>query len=273
MKREETALKLTALRGSVNSWLKDAHSFYLDPRDTQDLFVRFNKIRDALKSSYKSLFEDLPDREVPKPSGTTDHDGRGYIRREHFELLLTDIDYCLAILTTNKNQKGEKMPIDKYQIEKITVKDLIMMPLRLTLGAIILLVAIIGPILTFTYYLGYRTGISRSSTTNKQTPSLEQLSNHQISLLKEIYNYQKITGANKVVILKTGLVVDETTNKETSINIAINVLGNRADQTRFEDLIMSMPEFYLKRLPSTRFNDPYVLTVTEETRKLLDKKL
>lgn len=273
MKKEEIALKLTALRNSVSSWLKDARSLYFDPRDTQDLFVRFNRIRDTLKFSYKTFFEDLPDREMPKSSGTTDYDGRGYIRRERLELLLTDIDYCLEILGSNKKTKNEKIPIDKDQIEKITVKDLISMPLRLTLSALIFILIIVGTILRFTYYFGYKIAGSHFAIVSKQAASLEQLNSYQILLLKEIYKYQKTTGVNKIIILKTGLVVDEATNKETSINIAINVLGNRADQTRFEDLIISMPEYFLKRLPATRWDEPYVLTVTEEARKLLDRNL
>lgn len=270
MKKEEIISKLTALCSSTESFLKNPTHRYFDPKETLDLFERFNKIRDDLRASYKSLFEDMPTREAPILSKTTDFNGRGYIERNHFELLQVDINYCLKILAINIGEKNSKIPIDKDNLEKITIKDLSMILSRLTLRAVFFIFAIIGPILTGTYYLGYKVGISNSSV---PTSSLENLNNYQISLLKEIYKYQRTTGVNKVTILRNGLIFDESTNKDTSINIAINVLGNRADQTRFEDLIISIPDYFLRRLPATRFNDPYVLTVTEEARKILDKKL
>jgi hypothetical protein len=98
MERNEIIAKLTALCKFLESCLKNPMSRYFDPQSTQDLFERFIPIRDKLRTLYPSLFEDLPLREVPKSSGTTDYDGRGYIERHHFDLLLKDIKYCLDIL-------------------------------------------------------------------------------------------------------------------------------------------------------------------------------
>jgi len=98
MERNEIIAKLTGLRNSLESWLKDSRRRYFDPQSTQDLFERFVSIRGKLKTLYPSLFEDLPFREVQKSSGTSEYDGRGYIERHHFDLLLKDVKYCLDVL-------------------------------------------------------------------------------------------------------------------------------------------------------------------------------
>lgn len=113
MERNEIITKLTALRNSLESWLKDPYHLYFDPQSTQDLFGRFIPIRDNLQSLYPSLFEDLPLREVPRPSGTTDFDGRGYIKRHHFDLLLKDIKYCLDILSAQTTVDVPSITISK----------------------------------------------------------------------------------------------------------------------------------------------------------------
>lgn len=101
MNKEEIISKLKGLRVSVESWIKNPLHRYFDPKETRDLFLRFTGIRNELRSLYPSLFKDLPRRKIPKSSGTTDFEGRGYIERKHFELLINDINYCLEILTTS----------------------------------------------------------------------------------------------------------------------------------------------------------------------------
>lgn len=113
MERNEIIAKLTALRNSLESWLKDPYHLYFDPQSTQDLFGRFITIRDKLRSLYSPLFEDLPLREVPRPSGTTDFDGRGYIERHKFDLLLKDIKYCLDILSAQPTVDIPSMTISR----------------------------------------------------------------------------------------------------------------------------------------------------------------
>ena len=113
MERNEIIAKLTALRNSLENWLADPRSRYFDPQSTQDLFVRFIPIRDKLRSLYPSLFEDLPLREVPRPSGTTDYNGRGYIERSHFNLLLSDVKYCLDILSAQPTVDIPSMTISR----------------------------------------------------------------------------------------------------------------------------------------------------------------
>ncbi|MDP1854261.1 MAG: hypothetical protein Q8L26_08695 [Candidatus Omnitrophota bacterium] len=179
----------------------------------------------------------------------------------------------INIYQGNKSYKDQPV-ITEESIRKITLAQLFKQIENLTLGALGSIIVILVVIITLSFKAGYHyREITQSSTIIKQTPSLEQLNSYQISLLKEIYKYQKITEVNKVIIDRVGFIFDESTKKNTSINVAVNVLGNRADQTRFEELIISIPEVFLKSLTETRWGSPYVLTITEETRKLLDKNL
>lgn len=113
MERNEIIAKLTALRNSLETWLEVARRQYFDPQDTKDLFERFIPIRDELRSLYPPLFEDLPCRGVPRSSGTSDFNGRGYIVRRHFDLLLKDITYCLTILSTQPTVDIPSMTISR----------------------------------------------------------------------------------------------------------------------------------------------------------------
>jgi hypothetical protein len=90
--------KLSALAGALRTHLVDPRSQYFDPDRVLDFFDRYAGIRDALVSGQPILFADLPIRTKPKPSETSDHDGRGYIFRHYLTDLLTDIDYCRDVL-------------------------------------------------------------------------------------------------------------------------------------------------------------------------------
>jgi len=98
MERSEILSKLIALRGNLAKFLQDPRGNHFDPKYVLDLFHRYVLIRDELSSSYSSSFSDLPKRETPKSSKTTDYDGRGYIERADIEILNSDIEYCIVIL-------------------------------------------------------------------------------------------------------------------------------------------------------------------------------
>jgi hypothetical protein len=93
-------IKLQGLEKHVQEWL---HTFHggkannFDPRDVADLFARYESISKSLRSEYPLYFSELPVREV-KSSGTTDFEGRGYIKRSALEILLMDIGWCLNAL-------------------------------------------------------------------------------------------------------------------------------------------------------------------------------
>jgi len=92
----ETALKLEGLRGTLRRHLEDPRSRYFDPERVMDLFSRYELVRDSLRTL--GIFADLPIRQQPRPSQTSDHHGRGYIERRHLETLTDDIEYCLSVI-------------------------------------------------------------------------------------------------------------------------------------------------------------------------------
>lgn len=114
MELNENLTKLKALRKLLKSWLQYHHR-YFDPQNTLDIFSRFSKIRNNLKKEYPRLFDDLPIRKIPKPSNTTDFEGRGYIKRDHFEILLRDIDYCLNILSNKPTLSIKSIEISSLE--------------------------------------------------------------------------------------------------------------------------------------------------------------
>jgi len=112
MKHYEIVSKLGALRNTVDKLTESPHAQYFDPKIVLDLFTRYIPIRDILKSEFSSVFGDLPIRETPEPSKTTDFDGRGYIVRKDLSMLRVDIEYCLDILA--------KMPTVDIPSMKVT---------------------------------------------------------------------------------------------------------------------------------------------------------
>lgn len=98
MDKTEVKLKLQALRNQVAKQIENPHGRYFDPKNTLNLFERYIPLRDGLKKLEQDLFNDIPTREIPKPSQTTDNGGRGYIKRSEIEYLLHDIEYCLDLL-------------------------------------------------------------------------------------------------------------------------------------------------------------------------------
>lgn len=110
---------------------------------------------------------------------------------------------------------------------------------------------------------------------SKQVVSKEitsgQLSNDQLLLVREVWRYQKENKLNKVVINKDGVIFDDAKKEPTTINLISKVSIPEGDYFRFEQLILSIPAFFLKQIPETRLGAPYVVTVPEEARELLEE--
>ena len=98
MEPVETTAKLSALHKAVGRMLEDPRARYFDPAVVVEFFERWGPIRDALRSGLHSVLGDLPVRAVPASSGTTDHEGRGYIIRQAIEQLYGDMQYALDAL-------------------------------------------------------------------------------------------------------------------------------------------------------------------------------
>jgi hypothetical protein len=98
MNQEIISTKISHLADCVRGVLRDPKGRYFDPAVVEEWFARFAMIRGELKRDYPQLFSDLLDRGMPKRSGTTDNDGRGYIPRNELERLRSDCGYCWGLL-------------------------------------------------------------------------------------------------------------------------------------------------------------------------------
>ena len=99
MEATQVALRLRSLRERVDEALKDPRSRYFDYGIFFELFERYARMRDQLRTQFASVFSELPMREAPKSSATADFDGRGYIERKDWELLRRDLDDCLDLFS------------------------------------------------------------------------------------------------------------------------------------------------------------------------------
>lgn len=94
--------KLAAIRKLLGEWLHDPLSRYFDPPIVLEYYGQFGRQTQVLRTALPELFGDLPSRPWPASSGTTDYDGRGYIERQHLEVLRRDIDYVFEVLASSR---------------------------------------------------------------------------------------------------------------------------------------------------------------------------
>lgn len=88
--------KLEGLYKIVSNRVEGAGT-YFDPPSVQEYFQQYAKLRDELKKLLPDLYSDLIVRDLPQSSGTTDFDGRGYIRIDNLYTLIRDIDYIFEV--------------------------------------------------------------------------------------------------------------------------------------------------------------------------------
>jgi hypothetical protein len=88
--------KLRALHDLFAKHLEDKRARYFHPMRFAELHTLYSPIRDDLRSV--DTFTDLPARDAPKVTATTDNEGLGYIERREIEPTLEDIAYILKIL-------------------------------------------------------------------------------------------------------------------------------------------------------------------------------
>lgn len=111
-------IKLNALRENLRFYLYTFHAGsarYYDPLKVKDLFVRANAIFDKLRSEKPEFFSDFPTRDE-KSSGTTDFEGRGYFYRHQLETLLSDIEYCMNIISGMSSVEIPSMKVTREGI-------------------------------------------------------------------------------------------------------------------------------------------------------------
>lgn len=97
---EPTRVRAVALKKSVQRALADPTARYFDPRSVVPFFERYQTLRQVLAGSAVE-FAELVEHGTPKPSGTTEFGGRGYVVRGELELLLSELEYCVDLLGTD----------------------------------------------------------------------------------------------------------------------------------------------------------------------------
>jgi len=85
-----------------------------------------------------------------------------------------------------------------------------------------------------------------------------------------IYKYQTDLGKNKLVISRSDgrLFFDDAAEREKhNINLISDLFDVDREfekkESEFGNLILSVPQIYLRSLPETRFDNPYVVQITE----------
>lgn len=90
--------KLISLKNRLSSELTSFANYnYFDPILVEDFFKRHVELREKLRILSPELYEDYPIRAIFKSSNTSDHEGRGYVRREQLVELLLDLKEIIEI--------------------------------------------------------------------------------------------------------------------------------------------------------------------------------
>ncbi|MCX5824671.1 MAG: nucleotide-binding protein [Deltaproteobacteria bacterium] len=93
--------KLAGIYKIVGAILSKTGRYY-DPAYVMECFERSYRISDRLREILPGLYSDLPLRSLPKGSGTTDFEGRGYIERLEMEHLKEDLEYIFEVRSHSK---------------------------------------------------------------------------------------------------------------------------------------------------------------------------
>jgi hypothetical protein len=127
--------KISHLAESVRGALRDPKARHFDPADVEECFTRFAVIRAEIKRDYPRLFSDLPERALPRRSGTTDNDGRGYILRDELDRLRKDCEYCWDLLESDQAEEsmGSRIFVSHASNDKPLVEFFVEQVLRLGL--------------------------------------------------------------------------------------------------------------------------------------------
>ncbi len=89
--------KLAGLQKLLARRLENPRSRFFDPTDVSEYYELYIGLRDALVENLPELFADLPRRDPPIASETSDNDGRGYVERKYLKSLYRDIEYIFEV--------------------------------------------------------------------------------------------------------------------------------------------------------------------------------
>jgi predicted nucleotide-binding protein len=101
--------KVAGLLKVVGSRLALGGRFF-DPPSVTDYFKQYSVLREQLAVAQPDLYGDLVAREMPKSSGTSDFDGRGYIVVDSLRELQRDLTYILEVWSNHRIGVAAKQP-------------------------------------------------------------------------------------------------------------------------------------------------------------------
>lgn len=118
---------------------------------------------------------------------------------------------------------------------------------------------------------------------NKTPPSIGQtiervptLLPPQERLLELLVKYQKQFAVSKLIISRTDgtLIFDNDPKRGANINLFTDLYGviDNKNEERFEELLLSIPNEYVRFIPEMRWDSPFILNVTEAGIKYLKMK-
>jgi len=123
-----------------------------------------------------------------------------------------------------------------------------------------------------------RRGTVSSSISASSTAPLPIINPPHERLLSLIHKYQVQFGATKLVIARSGLLhFDDPEQRERfNINLAAELFESAVDPTirsrQFEALMEGMPAEYLRMIPESRLDNPFVVMITEAGIRYLKQR-
>lgn len=117
--------------------------------------------------------------------------------------------------------------------------------------------------------------VQAPSIKHEGIPADPVMSPLQERLLEVLAQYQRRFAASKLVVdRKDGkLYFDDAPSKGAGLSVVADLYGTEAPkrQAEFERLVESMPPEYLRILPEARWDNPFVVSVTEQGMRYLRK--
>lgn len=127
--------------------------------------------------------------------------------------------------------------------------------------------------------------LSQQKVANGHSISIESsqvLNSIQEKLLTILWKYQRDHSGRKLIILRNGQIyVNDVKNRKGGIDLKGNVVSDlfgvknreQGDFREFETLMEDFPEVYLKKIPESRMDNPFVVAVTEMGIKYLRESI
>jgi predicted nucleotide-binding protein len=94
--------KLAAHFKTLRGFIERPTSRYFDPAVVLPVLDSVAGLIEELREQQPDLYDDLRKRDIPKSSGTSDYDGRGYIERGALEDVVRDLEYVFEVRSASQ---------------------------------------------------------------------------------------------------------------------------------------------------------------------------